>query len=99
MALMTVLIAPLGEEIIFRGLLYTSLRKRLGLGLAAVVSATIFAFIHHYSWLGSTMVFVDGVAWVYAFEYTGSLLPGIIAHALGNLFWVLRMYFLYRPVV
>jgi len=99
MALMTVLIAPLGEEIIFRGLLYTSLRKRLGLGLAAVVSATIFAFIHHYSWLGSTMVFVDGVAWVYAFEYTGSLLPGILVHALGNLFWFLRVYFLYRPVI
>src|ERR1039457_3846323 len=89
LALTAVLIAPLGEEMLCRGLLYTSLRKRLGIGLAAVASATIFTFIHHYSWLGSVMIFVDGGSLgicirVHRHPYTGHHRPRARQSILGR---------------
>jgi len=80
----SVLWAPLAEEIGFRGVFYPGLRTRMGVGAAAVVSAGVFATAHGYGVTGFVAVFWSGILWALARERTGSILPGLAAHALGN---------------
>ncbi len=77
--------APIVEEIVFRGLLYGTLRTFLGMWPAAIASAAIFALPHGYAVAGSLSVLMSGVLWALAYERTRSLLPGMIAHAANNL--------------
>lgn len=86
--------APLGEELLFRGLIYRSLRDGLAqwlpfkasavLGLA--VSSALFAVVH----VGEGQVtqwpalFVVGVLLALAYEWTGSLLAAMLIHSLNN---------------
>jgi len=81
----SVLWAPLGEEVAFRGVLYPALRSRFGVAPAAALSAAVFAVAHGYGVLGFAAVFWSGVLWALAYERTGSLWPCIVAHAAGNL--------------
>jgi len=80
-----VVLTPVFEEILFRGLLFATLRARLGLGASAVLSAVVFAGAHGYGVLGFVTVCWSGVLWAVAYEKTGSLLPSIAAHAVDNL--------------
>ncbi|HEU4368428.1 MAG TPA: CPBP family intramembrane glutamic endopeptidase [Methylomirabilota bacterium] len=79
-----VVFAPIFEELIFRGLLYGSLRSRFGWPAAALGSALIFGFAHGYGIAGFLSVFLSGVIWAYLYERTGSLLPGVAAHVANN---------------
>jgi membrane protease YdiL (CAAX protease family) len=81
----TVILTPICEEIVFRGLLFGTLRRRLPLAPAAVLSAAIFAIAHGYGILGFAAVFWSGLLWAWAYERTGSLLPSMAAHAADNL--------------
>jgi membrane protease YdiL (CAAX protease family) len=81
----TVVLTPVFEEIVFRGLLFATLRRRFGAGTAAVLSAAIFAVAHGYGVLGFAAVFWSGLLWAWAYERTGSLLPSIASHATDNL--------------
>ncbi|MBI1728230.1 MAG: CPBP family intramembrane metalloprotease [Candidatus Rokubacteria bacterium] len=81
----SVLWAPLGEEVAFRGVLYPALRSRFGVAPAAALSAAVFAVAHGYGVLGFAVVFWSGILWALAYERTGSLWPCIVAHAAGNL--------------
>ena len=80
-----VVFAPLFEEIVFRGILFATLRRGMGAGPAIVTSGVVFAFAHGYGALGFVDVLWSGVLWAWAFERTGSVLPGMMAHALTNL--------------
>jgi membrane protease YdiL (CAAX protease family) len=81
----TVVLTPIFEEIVFRGLLFATLRRRFALGPAAVLSASIFAVAHGYGVLGFAVVFWSGLLWAWSYERTGSLLPSMAAHATDNL--------------
>jgi membrane protease YdiL (CAAX protease family) len=76
--------APILEEPLFRGVLYATLRLRLGPAPATLVSAALFALAHGYGVVGFVSVFVSGVLWALAYERTRSLLPGMLAHAVSN---------------
>ena len=77
-------VAPLIEELLFRGVLYGTLRISLGPLHATLASAALFAVAHGYGLVGFASVFVSGVLWAVAYERTRSLLPGMLAHAAGN---------------
>jgi len=77
----TVVLTPIFEEIVFRGLVFATLRRRFGVPGAAVLSAGIFAIAHGYGVLGFAAVFWSGLLWAWAYERTGSLLPSIASHA------------------
>ena len=91
-----VVFAPIFEEIVFRGLLFGTLRRKYGWNGSAICSAALFASAHGYGALGFFSVFWSGMLWAWMYEKTGSLLPGICAHALNNLLvcvtimWLLR---------
>ena len=78
------IIAPMFEEVIFRGVLFASLRRRFGWGTSAVFSALVFSFVHGYGLVGLLTVFWSGVLWAWAYEKTGSLWPGMIAHGISQ---------------
>ena len=81
----TVLIAPVFEEIIFRGVLFPALRVALPLWPAALLSGALFAAAHGYGVVGFAAVAWSGAIWAVGYERTGSLLPCMLAHALSNL--------------
>ncbi len=91
-----VVLAPTFEELVFRGLLFGTLRRKFRWGTAAVISAAIFALAHRYGLLGFAGVLWSGVIWAWAYEKTGSLLPGMLAHAVNNLMVCLSVLFLLR---
>lgn len=91
-----VIFAPILEEILFRGLLFSSLRTKFGWGASAAMSSGIFSIAHGYGLLGMVSVFWSGIVWAWAFEKTQSLLPGIVGHALNNLVFCAAILLLLR---
>ena len=91
-----VVFAPIFEEIAFRGLLYAILRRRLSFAPAAILSASVFALAHGYGLIGFISVFWSGFLWAWVYEKTGSLVPGMIAHAMNNLLVCLTVMALLR---
>ncbi len=91
-----VVFAPLFEEMTFRGLLFGLLRRRLAFGPAALISALLFAAAHGYGIVGFLGVCWSGVLWAWSYEKTGSLLPGMLAHAFNNLLVCLSVMALLR---
>ena len=78
-----VIAAPLGEEIFFRGLLYNSLKHRMNVPAAIVLSGFLFALVH-FNPLSVLVIFPMGMLLAYVYERTGSLWITIIMHALNN---------------
>jgi len=78
-----ILLAPIAEELYFRGVLYVSLRARLGVLGGAVLSAVVFAAIHGLPAAFITLLIV-GLMLAYVFERYKSLTPAIIAHLVNN---------------
>lgn len=91
-----VLWTPIMEEIGFRGLIYTTLRSRLGPTLAIVISATLFSALHLKSVAGFLSIFWSGLLLAYAYERYHSLLPGIVMHTAGNILYLSTILLFYR---
>jgi hypothetical protein len=91
-----VIFAPVFEELAFRGLLFAILRRKFRFLPAALISASIFAIAHGYGLVGFISVLWSGVLWAWLYEKTGSLLPGILAHAINNLLVCLAVMALLR---
>ncbi|MBM4438986.1 MAG: CPBP family intramembrane metalloprotease [Candidatus Rokubacteria bacterium] len=91
-----VIAAPFFEEIVFRGLLFATFRRRFGTLAAALASSAIFAVAHGYGVVGLFSVLWSGVLWAWAYERTRSLWPGMLAHALVNLLASLSLLLLLR---
>jgi len=81
---LAVVVAPICEELVFRGFLFGFLRSRCGAPLAALASSALFAVLHGYSGTGLALVFVFGLVFAWIYQRSGSLLPGIVAHAAFN---------------
>ena len=91
-----IVFAPIFEELAFRGLLYAMLRRRFAFLPAALISTTLFALAHGYGLIGFISVFWSGFLWAWVYERTGSLIPGMIAHATNNLLVCLMVLLLLR---
>jgi hypothetical protein len=85
-----VVLAPISEELFFRGFLYQGLRRKLPLVGAGVVSALIFGAAHIQPPFGlGLLLLIPSItalgfilAWI--FERRASLVPSMTAHALFN---------------
>ena len=88
-ALFGVLIAPIAEEIAFRGFLYPSLRPWTGRILAAILTSAPFAFLHAqqvaHAWGPLAMVFLVSLVLVAVRERAGSVAASALVHACYNL--------------
>ena len=81
--LAVVFVAPVVAEILFRGIFYAGLRKRLGVCGAVVVSGLLFGFLH-FQLLGFVPLAAIGVILALLYEQQGSLATPIVAHVMNN---------------
>lgn len=75
-------IAPWVEELLFRGLLFSGLRRSAGPRVTIGATAALFALIHPA--VSAPSVLILGLAAGWARERTGALAPGVCAHAVFN---------------
>lgn len=86
-----VVIAPIAEEIIFRGWLYGNLRNKLndkipekwGIVLSTLIVSVVFGFIH-LQWNVGVNVFALSVVLCVLREVTGTIYAGILTHMIKN---------------
>jgi membrane protease YdiL (CAAX protease family) len=76
-------LAPIYEEILFRGLLYPYLRKRMSMWPAALLSGTLFSLCH-WDLPMLAQIAILGTLQAIAVERTRSLTTSIIMHGLWN---------------
>ena len=86
-----VVLAPLAEEFVYRGLLQQGLKAiGLGTGTAIVITSFLFAIVH---WgaltegsrlVGLTTLFILAVGWGMLYERTGRMAAPVLAHAIFN---------------
>ena len=80
------LVAPLVEELSFRGIVFSRLRAKLPLVWSLLVSALIFALLHSSGGLELATITIIGILLAYLYEKTKSLRYPLIIHSLLNLF-------------
>ena len=85
-AFLIVLVAPVAEEVFFRGFFFGGLRTRLPFVFAALLSGVFFGAIHLTT--GNIAVGVQlsvlGIVLAYLYERSGSLWSPIALHAINN---------------
>ena len=80
-----VAVAPLSEELFFRGMVFAGLRTRLALWPAALLSGVIFGLPHVPTGpLAALLLVILGTALAWLYERTGSLWPCIFVHTFNN---------------
>lgn len=77
------IVAPVVEEVLFRGIILPGFLTHYSRKKAILVSALLFALVHANPWQ-FTPAFVAGLITAYLFVRTGSLLLCIFVHALNN---------------
>ncbi|MEO8206296.1 MAG: CPBP family intramembrane glutamic endopeptidase [Chthoniobacterales bacterium] len=86
-------VAPVVEELIFRGYAYSGWIQKLGFWGAAIVTSVLFAICHfQYGYAGLAHVFLIGMVLVSLRWKTGSIYPSIALHMLNNLFFCVTVY-------
>lgn len=85
-AALTCVVAPIGEEMLFRGYMFTALRNWRGTAPAALIVGVVFGAVHVGSAPAADLVPLGalGVGLCLIYRFTGSLYPGIASHALNN---------------
>ncbi len=102
MAAFGITLAPLLEELFFRGLLYPLFRRAFGLIIAVLLTAAAFAAIHGaqlgYAWAPVLSIFVVGVVLTLVRVRTNSVAASFLTHcgynlALFSALWITTDHF------
>jgi hypothetical protein len=85
-AALTCVVAPICEEFLFRGYMFTALRNWRGTLPAAVITGLVFGAVHAGSApaLDLAPLALLGFGLCLLYRYSGSLYPCMIAHSLNN---------------
>ena len=81
--LATILISPISEELIFRGVFLNRLQLVVPTVFAVLISSLLFALLHSYGSITSAFVF--GICMAILYLKNGNVLVVIFAHFLNNL--------------
>jgi membrane protease YdiL (CAAX protease family) len=84
-------VAPVAEEVFFRGFIYAGLRARWGVGWALAVTSAVFALVHLTPGVFPPL-FLMGLLLAYLYERSDSLWPSILLHAAINSIAFIGMY-------
>jgi uncharacterized protein len=98
-----VILPPIAEEIMTRGLLYHSLKARLKKNAAIIATSALFAVAHLQLgsggpplWVAAVDTFVLSVVLIRVTDYSRSLWPAIIAHMIKNAVAFVSLFILAR---
>ncbi|HMT55429.1 MAG TPA: type II CAAX endopeptidase family protein [Candidatus Saccharibacteria bacterium] len=86
--LMLAIIPPIYEEILFRGFLYRTLRKRLSIVIAGLLTCVLFGIAHleynNLNWIAAIDTFIFSAFLIYLVEKQKHLYGAMLLHALKN---------------
>ncbi len=85
-------LAPIGEEIYFRGMVYPVFKEKWGLFAGMIISGLFFALLH-FDILRFFPLLLGGVGLAYIYEKSRSLFACMLAHGLWNGVMILLLYF------
>jgi hypothetical protein len=93
-------VAPFFEELFFRGFLFGVYRRRQPVWLAYLVSSVLFTILHldpnrmNLNQMAglSVGIFMLAMLLAWLYQHTGSLYPGIVAHAINNATGLILFY-------
>jgi hypothetical protein len=91
-----ILVAPLMEELLFRGFLYPALARWTGAVVSVIITASAFTLLHGaqlgYSWAPLLLIFVVGVTLTVTRARTNSVATCVIVHMTYNFVLLLQTY-------
>ena len=95
-----VILAPIAEELLFRGLvLNVLLKKKLSIHLAIIIQAVFFVLLHNFTYentlssnIGIVQSLVDAMLFGYARYYTKSIYTPMTMHITGNAIAILEKF-------
>lgn len=93
-ALLTILgciVAPIKEEMLFRGLIYPPLRQTLGKGRGMLLTGLFFATLH-FDVVRFLPLFIGGVVLAWVYQRSSSIWPAIIAHGTWNTLMAIALW-------
>ena len=79
------IVAPIIEELVFRGILFFKLRIAIPRVLAILISATVFG-IAHFNLVQGVYATLLGIVFAIIYDRTGKLIYPIFAHMAANTF-------------
>jgi membrane protease YdiL (CAAX protease family) len=83
--LLIVIMAPISEEVCFRGMLFGGLRRSLPRIPAALIAGVVFGGLHALTGVSAVPPLIAfGFVLSLLYEKTGSIVPGILLHMLNN---------------
>ena len=86
--ILAVLVAPVAEEVLFRGMLFNKLRKRLHVLVAAPLQAVAFGLLHPFGLADMAGVALVGLAFALLYEWRKTLVAPIMMHLHAATLWV-----------
>ena len=95
MFIATVIISPIFEEILYRGLLYNKLKEISNAFIGVLISSILFAFLHipKYGFgINTFFLFLVGILLAYCYEKTNNIYVPILVHSINNFFIFLFKY-------
>jgi len=91
-----VTVAPMMEELFFRGFLYPALARPLGITASVLITSALFALIHSSqlasAWAPLLLLFLVGIVLTIVRVRTGSVVPGFLLHAAYNFTLFAELY-------
>jgi len=91
----TVIIGPIFEEILYRGLMYNKLKQISNAFIAVFISSILFALLHIPGYGFNIKMFslvLDGILLTYCYEKTDNIYVPILVHSINNFFIFLFNY-------
>jgi membrane protease YdiL (CAAX protease family) len=90
-----IVVAPVVEELFFRGFVYAGLAERYSWRKAAVISSALFALIH-LQLTAIVPIFILGYIFAYLYRRSGSIWPAVLMHVSTNALGLGAAYLLSR---
>jgi len=91
-----ILVAPLMEELLFRGFLYPALARWTGAVVSVIITASAFTLLHGaqlgYSWAPLLLIFVVGLTLTITRVRTNSVATCVVVHMTYNFLLLLQTY-------
>ncbi|AFQ44907.1 CPBP family intramembrane glutamic endopeptidase [Desulfosporosinus meridiei] len=84
-------VAPIKEEMFFRGLIYPPLRQTFGRGKGILLTGLFFAALH-LEIIRFIPLFIGGVVLTWLYERSSSIWPAIVAHGTWNVLMALALW-------
>ncbi|MEL7564061.1 MAG: CPBP family intramembrane glutamic endopeptidase [Dehalobacterium sp.] len=90
--IMGVVLAPIGEEVYFRGFLYPALRQHFGAAKGIIITALFFSCMH-FDLYRLIPIAAGGIGLTYLYERSGNIWTNIIAHGVWNAIMIALLIF------